>query len=93
MKRRTLLGYLGLTGLGIALPSVPCRVWAASSAYKGLLYINLQASGGWDVTSFCDPKINQPNEKIINNWATTAEVQKAGNIAYAPVGNNARFFK
>ncbi|MFO1369679.1 MAG: DUF1501 domain-containing protein [Marinagarivorans sp.] len=94
MKRRALLGYLGLTGLGIALPSVPCRVWAAqSTAYKGLLYVNLQASGGWDVTSFCDPKMNQPNEKIINNWANSAEIQKAGNIAYAPVGNNARFFQ
>lgn len=94
MKRRALLGYLGLTGLGITLPSVPCRVWAAqSTAYKGLLYVNLQASGGWDVTSFCDPKMNQPNEKIINNWATSAEIQKAGNIAYAPVGNNARFFQ
>lgn len=93
MNRRKLLGFLGLTGLGIALPAVPCRVWAAqTSAYKGLLYINLQASGGWDVTSFCDPKINQPNEKIINNWATSAEIQKVGNIAYAPVGNNSRFF-
>ena len=66
MKRRALLGYLGLTGLGITLPSVPCRVWAAqSTAYKGLLYVNLQASGGWDVTSFCDPKMNQPNEKLL----------------------------
>ena len=94
MKRRALLRHIGLMGLGTALPAVPCRVWAAdSSAYKGLFYFNLQATGGWDVTSFCDPKINQPNEKIINNWATSSEVQKAGNIAYAPVGNNARFFK
>ncbi|HEY6529578.1 MAG TPA: DUF1501 domain-containing protein [Cellvibrionaceae bacterium] len=94
MNRRSLLQYLGLTGLGIALPSVPCQVWAGTATdYKGFLFVNLQATGGWDVTSFCDPKINQPNEKIINNWASNAEIQKAGNIAYAPVGNNARFFK
>ena len=82
MKRRALLGYLGLTGLGITLPSVPCRVWAAqSTAYKGLLYVNLQSQWRLGCHQFCDPKMNQPNEKIINNWATSAEIQKAGNIA------------
>ncbi|MEY4588144.1 MAG: hypothetical protein RL497_220 [Pseudomonadota bacterium] len=94
MNRRSLLRYLGLTGLSMALPLAPYRGLANDSVNnKGFFYINLLAGGGWDVTSFCDPKINQPNEKIINNWALDTEVQKAGNISFAPIGNNARFFK
>lgn len=93
MNRRSLLRSCGLTGLGLALPSVPINVWASTPAFKGYFYVNLQASGGWDVTSFCDPKLNQPNEKIINNWALDVGIEKAGNISYAPIGNNARFFK
>jgi uncharacterized protein (DUF1501 family) len=93
MNRRNLLRSFGLSSLGLALPLAPCRIWAASTTPNGYLYVNLQAGGGWDVTSFCDPKLNQPNEKIINNWALEAGIEKAGNISYAPVGNNARFFK
>lgn len=93
MNRRNLLRGFGAAGLGIVLPAAPCRIWASTSPANRFLYINIQASGGWDVASFCDPKVNQPNEKIINNWAQELGIEKAGNISYAPVGNNAKFFK
>lgn len=93
MNRRNLLRSFGLAGLGLTLPVAPCRIWASTAPANQFLYINIQASGGWDVASFCDPKVNQPNEKIINNWAQDFGIEKAGNISYAPVGNNAKFFK
>ena len=53
----------------------------------------MQADGGWDPTSFCDPKANTPGEKVINHWAETDEVRQAGNIPYAPFAGNQRFFE
>ena len=53
----------------------------------------VQADGGWDPTSFCDPKPNTPGEPIINHWAERDEVRQAGNIAYAPFADNEAFFE
>jgi hypothetical protein len=93
MNRRSLIKHLGLGGLAGLLPLSPLRLWGAqSSAFTGYFYINLQADGGWDVTSFCDPKKNLPDEKVINNWALTNDIQTAGRLSYAPVGKNADFF-
>ena len=55
--------------------------------------VSVQAAGGWDVTSFCDPKENQLDEPIINHWAEQDEARQEGNIRYAPFANNDRFFK
>ncbi len=57
--------------------------------YTGPLFMMVQAQGGWDVTSFCDPKMNVPGESIINNWANNGETQQVGNIRYAPFAGNA----
>ncbi len=64
----------------------------AGAPEKPVFFINLQASGGWDVASFCDPKMNVAGEKIVNNWAKTSELQTAGNLRFAPIGNNQEFF-
>ena len=53
----------------------------------------MQADGGWDPTSFCDPKANIPGEPVINHWAERDEVRQAGNIPYAPFARNVAFFE
>ncbi|MYB52097.1 MAG: ribulose phosphate epimerase, partial [Acidobacteriia bacterium] len=46
------------------------RVPLANAAdYNGKLFVFIQADGGWDPTSFCDPKTNVAGEPLINNWA------------------------
>ena len=66
---------------------------ASAADYRGKLFVFVQADGGWDPTSFCDPKTNSPGEPVINHWAQSAGVQQAGNIHYAPFANNHAFFQ
>ena len=61
--------------------------------HRGKLFVFVQADGGWDPTSLCDPKANTPGEPIINRWAKDDEVRQAGNIAYAPFARNEAFFE
>ena len=80
-----------------ALPvgaSAAFRIPLAQGAnYQGRFYVFVQADGGWDPTSFCDPKANVPGESVINHWAESAEIRQAGNIRYAPFGSNQVFFE
>jgi hypothetical protein len=92
MNRREFTRLLGMAGLG-ATASLPLGIAQAIEPYNGPFYINLAAIGGWDVTSFCDPKANIAGERIINNWADSSSIEQVGNIAYAPVGNNMAFFE
>ena len=92
MNRREFTKLLGMAGLG-ATASLPLGIAQAIEPYSGPFYINLAAIGGWDVTSFCDPKANITGERTINNWADSASIEQVGNIAYAPVGNNKAFFE
>ena len=89
MKRRTLLQSLLAGGVtcGFRLPLVH------AADYRGKLFVFVQADGGWDPTSFCDPKANAPGEPVINHWAERDEVRQAGNIPYAPFARNAAFFE
>ncbi|MAM82034.1 MAG: hypothetical protein CMP89_14955, partial [Gammaproteobacteria bacterium] len=80
---------LGAAGLSLPVP----RLYAApSEGYSGRLLVTLQCDGAWDVTSFCDPKSNQPGEKEITQWSRSDDIQTAGNIQYAPFANNQSFF-
>lgn len=93
MKRRDLLTSLQKIAAVGAASSLPTgRLFAAPDAYTGRFFVTVQAEGAWDVSSFCDPKINIPGEQKINYWADSAQVQTAGNIQYAPVANNQAFF-
>ena len=91
MKRRTFVKGLlapavgAVTGFQLPL--------ANAADYDGKLYVFVQADGGWDPTSFCDPKTNTPGEKVINHWAEDGGIQQAGNLFYADFGNNAPFYE
>ncbi len=88
MNRRSFM--ISVLGLGAASGF---RVPLANAAdYTGKLFVFVQAAGGWDPTSFCDPKTNVTGEPTINTWATNGEAQQAGNIHYAPFANNKAFF-
>ena len=90
MRRRTLLK--GLLVAAVAAPGFRLPLVNAAD-YSGKLFVLVQADGGWDPTSFCDPKTNTPGESIINRWAQRDDIRQAGNIAYAPFANNAAFFE
>ena len=91
MKRRTVLKGL-LAGAGSSVSGFRLPLVHAAD-YRGKLFVFVQADGGWDPTSFCDPKANTPGEPVINHWAERDEVCQAGNIPYAPFARNAAFFE
>jgi hypothetical protein len=69
----------------------------ASTPYTGTLYVTLHASGGWDVTSHCDPKgstgPNDPNP--MNHYLATdigTVVGSKSGMRYAPSPENKAFF-
>ena len=91
MKRRSFLkGTAALAATTIAGFRLPL---AHAADYAGKLCVFVQADGGWDPTSFCDPKANTPGEPVINHWAETDEVRRAGRVRYAPFAGNDAFFK
>ena len=92
MKRRDFLKQSFILGAAGLIAPVPKVYSASADGYSGRLLVTLQVDGGWDVTSFCDPKMNVAGEQDINNWANTAETQTAGNLSYAPFADNAAFF-
>ncbi len=93
--RRQFLKLMGMAGLTAVAPLPLRRAYAQSTGpYTGPLYVQIAAEGGWDVTSFCDPKVNPGGAPIINQWATTSGVQTiAGSpIEYAPYAVNQALF-
>ena len=88
MDRRDFLG-----GLAAMVPMAGFRLPLANAAsYRGKFFVFVQADGGWDPTSFCDPKTNTAGEPLINHWAESAEIHQAGSIRYAPFARNEAFF-
>lgn len=91
MHRRTFLKAAAVAGLSVVSPFSVREVEAqsASGLYSGPVFFFIQADGGWDPTSLCDPKGDANN---MNRYATSA-IEMAGNIAYAPVARHAEFFQ
>jgi hypothetical protein len=92
MKRRDFVKSLAIGAGAASLARPSSMIYAAPQDYQGRLLVVMQMDGAWDVTSLCDPKVNQPGEPIINNWASGAGVQTAGRINYAPFASNQRLF-
>lgn len=90
--RRHFLQGLASAGAVGMLAGIGSHASGATNTYNGKFLINVQLMGALDVTSFIDPKTNVPGKPVINNWAASAEAQKAGNISYAPYAENAKFF-
>jgi Protein of unknown function (DUF1501) len=99
MDRRDFLKIASAAGLSVVSPVVygerglkePPR--NSFAPYEGTLFLFINAGGGWDVTSLCDPKgaafMDDPNR--MNNYLTD-DIGEAGNLRYAPMGNNQFFF-
>ena len=87
MQRRNFLQLLALSGLSSTMGHAQTTTF---TPYSGQLFITITADGGWDVTSFCDPKANT----TINNWAQTQTVQTIADsaITYAPFARNSDLF-
>lgn len=94
MQRRSLLKTLtaGAVAAGAGF-RIPLLHAAEAGSYDGKLFVFVQAEGGWDPTSFCDPKPNPGPDWSINHWTERGEVGQAGNLSYAPFGANAAFFQ
>jgi uncharacterized protein (DUF1501 family) len=90
MQRRDLLKLAGACGVVIPSWALLPQASAQTGPYTGRILINIHADGGIDQSSWTDPREKDPS---INNYAaagTPAGV--AGNIRYAPMGNNKAFF-
>jgi uncharacterized protein (DUF1501 family) len=98
MDRRDFLKLTSMAGLGVAAANLPFSGSASAGApYTGPLYVTIHASGGWDVTSFCDPKgstgPDDPNP--MNHYLATDIGTAAGSTSgmrYAPTPENQAFF-
>lgn len=102
MDRRTFIQVAACAGITVAGPSAFAddqvdKVLGKRKSYEpyqGNLFISINAGGGWDPTSLCDPKgadfMDQPDR--MNNYLK-ADIETAGNISYAPVAGNAAFFQ
>lgn len=99
MDRRDFIKLASAAGLSVISPVVygekglkePPR--SSYAPYEGTLFLFINAGGGWDVTSLCDPKgaafVDDPNR--MNNYLTD-DIGEAGNLRYAPMGGNQAFF-
>ncbi len=109
MDRRTFFRIASLAGIGVAVPNAfakPSRPedlvrrpnTSNLAPYTGPLYIMVNAGGGWDPTSLCDPKGGKgPDDpEAMNRSFLTSEIGKTPNgIHYAPLGDEERpnFFR
>lgn len=82
MKRRDFM-RMTVTASGMLLCG-GARLAMAQQAYSGPFWLFVEANGGWDPTSFCDPKGAGlgPNGDI-NNY-DQGDIGQIGNIRYAP---------
>ncbi len=82
MKRRDFMRMTATAG-GMLLCG-GTRLAMAQQAYSGPYWLFVEANGGWDPTSFCDPKGAGlgPNGDI-NNY-DQGDIRQIGNIRYAP---------
>ncbi len=87
MKRRDLLQLAALSGLAVMSPARRAR--AEASSWAGPFWVSVHASGGWDPTSFCDPKGGTRGDKASVNQAFTPDaILTSGAFRVAPTALN-----
>mgnify|MGYP001818494764 CR=1 FL=1 len=82
MNRRD---FIRMSAAATTLMCGPMRLALAQQGpYQGPYLLMIEANGGWDPTSFCDPKGrgNGPDGNI--NTYDPDDIGRAGNIRYAP---------
>lgn len=98
MERRDFLKLASLAGLGVVVGGLHYAEDAHADVepYQGPLWITIHASGGWDVTSLCDPKgATGATDPDPMNHYLAADRGTAGPFMYAPdpAGENQKFFE
>lgn len=90
-RRRDFLKMLGAAGISATV--LPSHTYA-QEAYEGQLFLTINALGGWDVTSLCDPKTTLV-DGVSMNRLYQGDIGTAGNFNYAPIPeiNNKAFFE
>jgi hypothetical protein len=97
MDRRDFLKLAGLAGLSLVTPLGALTGKARAQAggdYDGPLWVLVNAAGGWDPTSLCDPKGARTEEDPdrLNNFLAD-DIGESGRLRWAPVSNNEYFFE
>lgn len=87
MNRRDFLKGIGAVGLAAGFGGFYTSA-QAGSLHTGKVLLTLHLGGGWDHSSFSDPRENP----AINRWASTLKAGGAGNLRFAPMAENAAFF-
>ena len=91
LDRRSFLRMVNAVGMAAVVPMGLGSNSVFAAATSTDLVLTLNVAGAWDVSSFCDPKLNTQFELPTNTWATgVSEIPKAGNIPYAPIWIAAR---
>lgn len=90
-SRRDFLKMSALAGLSLTVPGVPFV--KASEEYTGPFWIFVNAEGGWDPTSLCDPKgrVSEEQENPVNRYFDY-QIGSSGPFRYAPFGDHKAFF-
>ena len=95
MNRRDFIKMSGLAGLSFSLG--PQMGWGNADLIEQPLFLSVHAGGGWDPTSFCDPKgrENEMTPDPVNHYFVD-QIQTPSSsspIQWAPMGNNQAFFQ
>ena len=98
MDRRNFFKLMSLAGLAAVSPTVfagrrPGAIKnpvlpPLAETYSGPLWVFLNAGGGWDPTSLCDPKGGKGPEdpEAMNRAFTVDQIEAAGTIKYPNIG-------
>jgi hypothetical protein len=93
MDRRDFLKAAAFAGMAVSSPAMIMRGVSRAAepvGVKGPLVVFVQAVGGWDPTSLCDPK-GRDNEEEMDpmNWYFKDDIMTSGNITYPAAYRNA----
>jgi len=98
MDRRDFLKLASSVGLGVVAGSTLSGHARSADPYTGPLYMMFHAGGGWDPTSFCDPK-GAPSQAEIDNGNPmnksylTSAIEQVGPFRIAPIPGIIEFFQ